>query len=177
MPRLKRCGRYELKKNNMNLAQLPSITKRTKKRVGRGHGSGKGAHTVGRGTKGRRARGSVGPNFFGTAMGASYIKRLPLLRGKGKLKARVKPVGVNVSYLSTLPAKSTVDVALLVKHHILSSLDEARNGVKILGGGTITVALTVVLPATSGARTKIEKAGGTVEKVHVPTANTKHNNA
>lgn len=148
----------------MNLAQLPSITRRRTKRIGRGPGSGKGAHTVGRGTKGRGARGRIGPNFFGTAMGASYIKRLPLLRGKGKLKSGVKPMGINVDRLNVLPPKSTVDVALLVKHAIVASPEAARRGLKILGRGNITVSLTVMLPATESARNKIEKAGGRVER-------------
>lgn len=47
-------------------------------------GSGKGSHTVGRGQKGQKARGSVGVLFEGVKMKKSLLKRLPLMRGKGK---------------------------------------------------------------------------------------------
>ena len=46
----------------MNLSTLPSITKRSAKRLGRGHGSGK-VKTAGRGTKGQKARESIKLTF------------------------------------------------------------------------------------------------------------------
>lgn len=70
----------------MNLNSLPQIGKRPKKRVGRGIGSGKGGHTVGRGQKGQKARSKINVAFFGTKMKKSLLKRIPMLRGKGKMK-------------------------------------------------------------------------------------------
>lgn len=147
----------------MILSTLSKTSKKGKKRVGRGYGSGKGGHTSGRGAKGRKARGSVPLQFGGTAAGASFYKKLPLLRGKGKLKPNAqKPVAVNVKYLNLLPKNSKVTVDLLIKHAIVD--DGAKTvGVKLLGDGEITVPLTVMLPTTPSARKKIEKAGGKVE--------------
>ena len=74
----------------MDLSSLPKITKRAAKRVGRGYGSGKGGHTSGRGSKGQKARGKLPLTFEGTKVKKSLIKRLPLQRGKGKLKPQKK---------------------------------------------------------------------------------------
>lgn len=72
----------------MKLNELLRIVSKGKKRVGRGLGSGKGGHTVGRGQKGQKTRGKISPLFEGTKVKKSLIKRLPLLRGKGKLKPK-----------------------------------------------------------------------------------------
>ena len=63
----------------MKPLELQKLVKRSKKRLGRGHGSGK-VKTSGRGTKGQRARGKIRLGFEGGQL--SIIKRLPLLRGK-----------------------------------------------------------------------------------------------
>lgn len=70
----------------MELNTLIKITERKAKRVGRGHGCGKGK-TSGRGTKGQLAREKVPLTFTGSAFQADWIKRLPLLRGKKKNKS------------------------------------------------------------------------------------------
>ena len=67
---------------------LPKVTETKKKRVGRGVGSGKGSHTAGRGQKGQKSRGTIGVLFEGMKMRKSYLKRLPLMRGKGKFHAK-----------------------------------------------------------------------------------------
>jgi ribosomal protein L15 len=67
-----------------------------------------------------------------------------------------------VSDLNTLPAKSEVDVATLVKRGLINA-QEAEKGVKILGDGELTVALTINIPVSEAARVKIEKAGGQVK--------------
>ncbi|MBI3290281.1 hypothetical protein HYZ78_02705 [Candidatus Microgenomates bacterium] len=69
---------------------LVKIVKNRKKRVGRGAGSGKGSHTVGRGQKGQKSREKVSVSFFGTKMKKSLLKKLPMQRGKGKLKPKAK---------------------------------------------------------------------------------------
>lgn len=69
---------------------LPAIKRKSKKRVGRGYGSGKGGHTSGRGQKGQKARGKISPLFEGTKVKKSLIQRLPLQRGKGKFKPKRK---------------------------------------------------------------------------------------
>jgi len=70
------------------MIQLPKIVQRSKKRVGRGVGSGKGSHTSGRGQKGQKSRNHVSVLFEGMKTKKSLLKRLPLLRGKGKFHTK-----------------------------------------------------------------------------------------
>lgn len=146
----------------MQLHSLTSITKKTRRRLGQGHGSGRGK-TAGRGMKGQKARNSVPLDFEGGAL--PLIKRMPYLRGKGKNKSlQTKPVIVNLSVLATLPAKTTVDIPTLVKHKLVNEKQAKQLGVKILGNGSLEVALTVTLPVSKGAATKIQQAGGSLTK-------------
>lgn len=142
--------------------KLLKTTKKAGKRVGRGYGSGKGGHTVGRGQKGQKSRSGIGVIFEGVKMKKSQIKRLPLRRGKGKFKSKDKPIVVNVNLLNLLPASSTVDIDLLVKNGIVDSKQAKQFGVKILGDGEIKKKLTITLPISKSAKKKIEKAGGKV---------------
>lgn len=144
----------------MNLSNIPKIKQRSKKRLGRGHGSGR-VKTSGRGTKGQKARGRIGLSFEGGIV--SIIKRLPMRRGKSKNKSfKEKPMVINVKVLNLMPKDSIVDVDSLIKNHIVD-ISAQRAGVKILGEGQLTIPLTVKLPMSKGARRKIEKAGGKIE--------------
>jgi large subunit ribosomal protein L15 len=143
----------------MKLSNLQKITQKQLKRVGRGQGSGRGK-TSGRGTKGQKARGKISGSFEGGAL--PLIKRLPFLRGRGRNKARIHPVAINVGVLDALPSKTNVDIDMLIARSIVPAKAK-KYGVKILGAGNITKSLKVKLMVTRGARKKIEKAGGTVE--------------
>lgn len=143
----------------MNIHSLPKITSRSKRRVGRGHGSGR-VKTAGRGTKGQKARGKIKLTFEGGAL--PLIKRLPLLRGRGRNKKSVKkPIAVNVKFLNLLPKNAIVTLDSLIKHKIVSP-SATTFGVKILGEGELKVPLEVKLKTSKGAKTKIEHAGGKV---------------
>lgn len=146
----------------ITLQTLPSLVKRRRKRVGRGRGSGKGGHTVGRGQKGQKSRTKIPLLFEGTKTKKSLIQRLPLLRGKGKLKARGKMLTVTVGLLNAFSPGSSVDVAALVKKGLV---DKTATGtsVKVLAGGKLDRKLNVRLPASAGARDAIEAAGGSLE--------------
>jgi large subunit ribosomal protein L15 len=147
----------------MKLKKLPKTATRKKKRLGRGYGSGKGGHTVGRGAKGLKARSKVSLTFEGTKIKKSFLKKLPLRRGKDRFKSlNSGPVIVNVRLLNLLPKKSTVDIQALVKKRIVDDKEARRFGVKILGDGELKVPLTVELPCSKGAVKKIEKVGGEV---------------
>lgn len=147
----------------MRIDQLPAITTRPKKRLGRGYGSGKGGHTVGRGQKGQKVRDRIHPLFEGTKIKKSLIQRLPLQRGKGKFKShKDKPFVVNLKFLELLPTGTEVDLEALIKAGIVNK-EDTKKGVKILGEGEITKKLIVKLPASGGARKKIEKAGGRLQ--------------
>jgi len=145
------------------MEQLPKIIVKTKKRVGRGYGSGRGGHTAGRGTKGQKSRSKVGIMFEGTKFKKSFVKRLPFKRGKDKFKPKAKPTTLNLSDLNTLPVGTVVTVESLIKHGLINPKTLSKNGVKILGNGEITKKLTVTLPLTNSASQKVTKAGGSVE--------------
>lgn len=146
----------------MALNKLKKIKKSSKKRLGQGHGSGRGK-TAGRGTKGQKARGKVPLYFEGGAL--PLIKRLPFRRGKGKNKVfKKKPMIVNIKVLSLLKKDSIVDIETLIKNKIVDEKDAKMYGVKILGEGDLKIPLIVKLPISKGAASKIKKAGGHVER-------------
>ncbi|MCF2556526.1 MAG: 50S ribosomal protein L15 [Bacteroidales bacterium] len=128
-------------------------------RKGRGHGSGNGK-TAGFGHKGQKARSGVKKaGFEGGQM--PLARRLPK-RGFNNIFA-TEYATIKVSDLEKFEAGSVVDVqSLLDKGIIKKSLD----GVKVLGNGELTKALTVKLTAyTASAKEKIEKAGGKAEVI------------
>jgi large subunit ribosomal protein L15 len=144
----------------MDLSNLPKITTKSFRRVGRGHGSGRGK-TAGRGTKGQKARRNIPLAFEGGAL--PLVKRLPFLRGRGRNKVfKPKPIEITISRLNALPKKSKVDIDTLIKHGLVKD-NAKKQGVKILSNGDLAVPLIVRLPVSDSARKKIEKAGGTVE--------------
>jgi len=146
----------------ISLAKLAKVKNlRKKKRVGRGYGSGKGGHTVGRGSKGQKARGKVGLTFAGTKGKKSWLKRLPLWRGKGRLKARKVVRVVNLSLLNKFyRSGEKVTSKSLVKKGVISSQEALA--VKVLSQGELKKKLTVLLPCSKKAREKIIAAGGKV---------------
>lgn len=148
----------------MKIHELPAVAQKPKKRVGRGYGSGKGGHTVGRGQKGQKTRGKIYPLFEGTKVKKSLIQRLPLLRGKGRQKIRKnKPIAINLSKLNVFPDGAVVDIRALVKAGLLEET-RGKPGAKIIGGGGLTKKLRVEIAATRGAMESIKTAGGTVKE-------------
>jgi large subunit ribosomal protein L15 len=136
---------------------MPSTVDRSHKRLGRGHGSGRGK-TSGRGTKGQKARGTIPPHFEGGQL--SVMKRLPYLRGKQRNKSHhEKPARVKVEQLAVLDAGTKVTLELLKKHNLVP---QSAYAAKILGNGKLAVALNVQVACSEGAKSIIEKAGGTV---------------
>ncbi|MBI2032091.1 MAG: 50S ribosomal protein L15 [Candidatus Levybacteria bacterium] len=145
----------------MKLEKLQKITKRTKKRLGQGHGSGK-VKTSGRGTKGQKSRSHVPLSFEGGAL--PLKKRMPMLRGKGKNKSFSKNKAIiNVEALNILKKDSVIDIDTLAKAKLIDKEYAMEYGVKILGDGKIDIPLTLKLPASRGAIKKIQKAGGKIE--------------
>ena len=146
----------------MDLSNLkPAIgSTKNRKRIGRGPGSGTGKPS-GRGHKGQNSRsgGGVKPGFEGGQM--PLQRRLPK-RGFASLNKKVYSL-VNLQDLTIFEAGSIVDLEMLTKTGLVGNV---RDGVKILGTGELTTALTVKAHKFSkSASTKIEAAGGTVEVV------------
>lgn len=136
-------------------------SRKERKRVGRGHGSGHGGRS-GRGNKGQLSRsgGGKGPGFEG---GQNPLHmRLPKLPGF-KNRNRVEYAVVNVSRLDALyEAGAVVDIDSLFEKGVIKSKTVP---VKVLGDGELTKALTVrVDKVSASAKAKIEAAGGTVEQ-------------
>ena len=145
----------------MKLHELTPAAGATKPayRKGRGAGSGNGK-TAGRGHKGQWARsgGGVRPGFEGGQM--PLARRLPKV-GFNNIFATQYAI-VNVADLeAAFNAGDVVDTeALKAKGLVKKTLD----GVKVLGNGELTKALTVKAAAYSAsAKEKIEKAGGKAE--------------
>jgi len=144
----------------MTLNRMEKVTKRRKRRLGQGHGSGRGK-TGGRGTKGQKAKRNIALSFEGGAL--PLIKRLPFRRGKGKNKVfKKKPIIVNVKVLNLLKKDTVVDVDSLVKNRIVDKEDARIYGVKILGDGNLKVPLVIKIPISKRALAKVRKAGGRV---------------
>lgn len=146
----------------MKLHELSGAVGATKevKRVGRGHGSGNGK-TAGKGHKGQNARsgGGVRPGFEGGQM--PLQRRIPK-RGFNNIFA-TKYAIVNISDLAAFEAGAVVDAQALVDKGIIK---KTLDGVKVLGNGELTNAITVKAAAFSkSAKEKIEQAGGKTEVI------------
>lgn len=144
----------------------PKGSKHRQKRVGRGHGSGRGT-TAGHGTKGQKSRSGVTirPGFEGGQL--PQIKRLPRLRGfRNRFRVEYQPV--NTEDFERFDAGATVTPEDLLKAGLIRRLDEP---VKVLAHGDITRALTVKAHKFSAvAREKIAAAGGSVEEINATAA-------
>jgi len=133
-------------------------SRKARKRLGRGVGSGTGK-TAGRGTKGLNSRsgGGVRPGFEGGQM--PLHRRLPK-RGFTNIFKKQFAV-INIRDLSRFESGSTVDEVALVKAGLVKG---KRDGIKLLGRGDIDYPLTVkVTQASRSAIEKIQAAGGRVE--------------
>lgn len=135
----------------------------SRKRVGRGIGSGLGK-TGGRGVKGQKSRSGVSINGFEGGQMPIY-RRLPkrgfvnIFRGKfnevslARIQAAIDA--------KKLDAGKTIDAAALIEAGVIR---RAKDGVRVLGNGELTTKVTLdVAYATKSALEKIEKAGGSVK--------------
>lgn len=141
------------------IAPAPNSTK-SPKRLGRGIGSGLGK-TSGKGNKGQNARsgGGVRPGFEGGQM--PLIRRLPR-RGFNNKNFKKEYNIINVGDLNVFEDKTVVTVELLLEKNLINKV--APYGLKVLGNGELTKALTVKASKfTDNASQKIVSAGGKVE--------------
>ncbi len=134
----------------------------SKKRLGRGIGSGLGK-TSGKGHKGQWARsgGGVRPGFEGGQM--PLTRRVPK-RGFNNHFRKVYAI-VNLDVLSGFEAGAVVDLDLLLEMALIKDVKNAV-GLKVLGNGELNAAITVkAAKFSASAKEAIEKAGGTAEIV------------
>jgi large subunit ribosomal protein L15 len=138
-------------------------SKKKRKRVGRGDGSGYGTYS-GRGCKGQKSRAGykMRPGFEGGQL--PLIKRLPEKRGFTNI-FRAEYSTVNIGQLSVFESGSKVTPEKMVEAGVVKSL---KRPIKILAGGDISHPLTIKAHKFSAAaKAKIEAAGGKAEEIKV----------
>jgi large subunit ribosomal protein L15 len=132
------------------------------KRVGRGHGSGKGK-TAGRGNNGQSAREGSGPHRAFEGGQNEITKRLPFKRGVGFFnRYRVEYTVFNVGDLADTQIEE-VSPEILLQAKLIKNL---KKPIKILGDGEINRPMRITAHKFSvSARQKIEAAGGTATEL------------
>jgi len=142
-----------------DLSPAPGSRKK-KKRVGRGPGSGCGKTST-RGEKGQKARagGGKGPAFEGGQM--PLVRRVPK---RGFTNIFREPFAVvNLSALEALPEGEAITVELLLENGLVR---KSAKRIKVLGEGELSRGINVNVHAVSAsARQKIESAGGSVNLI------------
>ncbi|MBU1018354.1 MAG: 50S ribosomal protein L15 [Patescibacteria group bacterium] len=141
----------------------PTI-KKTKKRIGRGNGSGQGTYS-GRGMKGQSARsgGKRRPGFEGGQ--TPLIRKMPKLKGF-KSPNKVRYQIINVKDLEVFKSGAEVNKETLKKKNLIQNTTKP---VKILSQGELSKKLTITVESVSAtAQKKIEVAGGKVEALGNP---------
>jgi large subunit ribosomal protein L15 len=159
--------------DELNLSNLkPAQSRRDRKRIGRGQGSGKGRYS-GRGIKGQKSRSGSHTMRAGFEGGQMPIY-MRLGKARGPYSKDAMPMGphrtytapVNLRDLERFDAGTEITPELLARHGLVRN---TRVDVKILGQGELTKKLTVTAHRFSAtAREKIEAAGGTVNELRVP---------
>jgi large subunit ribosomal protein L15 len=157
----------------LNLHTLkPAQSRKDRKRVGRGLGSGKGRYS-GRGIKGQKSRAGSHKMRAGFEGGQMPIyMRLGKQRGSTSKDAmpigpfRTSTVPVNVAALDRFDDGAEVTPESLVEKGVIKN---TKTDVKLLGSGDLKKKLTVRVHAISAtAREKVEQAGGTVALLKEP---------
>ena len=142
------------------LAPAPG-SRKNRKRVGRGNGSGHGTYS-GRGSKGQKSRSGyrIRPGFEGGQL--PLIKRLPRKRGFTNI-FKVEYSVVNIARLNVFEAGSEVTPESFRAAGVVKSL---RQPIKVLAKGSLNRPLVVrVNKFSAAAKAKIETAGGKAEEI------------
>jgi large subunit ribosomal protein L15 len=137
------------------------------RRVGRGHGSGRGK-TAGRGTKGQKSRAGSGiPAWFEGGQTPLHV-RTPKLHGF-KNRFRVDYAGVNLGRLADVAAGTLITPDVLRHDGLLRTSKTKLQPLKILGGGDAPKGVTIHAHAfTRSALDKLQAAGSTAQRISWP---------
>jgi large subunit ribosomal protein L15 len=137
------------------------------RRVGRGHGSGRGK-TAGRGTKGQKSRAGSGiPAWFEGGQTPLHV-RTPKLHGF-KNRFRVEYAGINLGRLSDVAAGTLITPEVLMHDGMLRQSKTKPRPLKILGGGDAPKGVTIHAHAfTRSALEKLSAAGSTAQRISWP---------
>jgi large subunit ribosomal protein L15 len=145
----------------MKFHELHAPKRETKRRLGRGHGSGR-VKTSGRGQKGQNARksGPPKPGFEGGQL--ALVKRLPYKKGFTNI-FKVHYRSINLDQLGHFEDGATVDPESLQNAGLLDAKTEKY---KLLARGAVAKKLTVRAHKVSAkAREAVEAAGGSIEEI------------
>jgi len=145
----------------------PKGSHKPARRVGRGHGSGRGK-TAGRGTKGQKSRAGSGiPAWFEGGQTPIHV-RTPKLHGF-KNRFRVEYAGVNLARLTDVAAGTLITPEVLAHDGLVRGSKTKPLPVKILGGGDAPKGVTIHAHAfTQSARAKLAAAGSTAQLISWP---------
>ena len=137
------------------------------RRLGRGHGSGRGK-TAGRGTKGQKSRAGGGiPAWFEGGQTPLHI-RTPKLHGF-KNRFRVEYAAINLARLSDVAPGTLITPDVLRHDGLLRDQKTRPQPVKILGGGEAPIGVTIHAHAfTQSAVEKLESAGSVAQLISWP---------
>lgn len=145
----------------LHTMEKPEGAIKTRKRVGRGPGSGLGK-TSGKGHKGQNARsgGGVRPGFEGGQL--PLFRRLPK-RGFSNAPFKTEYAVINLSDLNKFDKDAVVTPELLKEMGLVKN---QLDGIKVLGNGTLDKKLVVRAHKFSNrAKEEIEKLGGKAEVI------------
>jgi large subunit ribosomal protein L15 len=147
--------------------QPPSGSHKPPRRVGRGHGSGRGK-TAGRGTKGQKSRAGSGiPAWFEGGQTPLHV-RTPKLHGF-KNRFRLAYAGVNLGRLADVAAGTLITPDVLRHDGLLRTSRTKERPLKILGGGEAPKGVTIHAHAfTRSALDKLQAAGSTAQRISWP---------
>ncbi len=145
----------------MVLSNLNKLNDRKKsKRVGRGIGSGKGGHTVGKGQKGQKSRQGIRPRLGFEGGQSPLYKRLPKLGGFRNPSSK-KYVTINLDALNKFKDGEEVTAEKLMEKKVIKSVPVG--GVKVLSTGDIKKKVIIKgLTYSQKAKEKIESFGATI---------------
>jgi len=147
----------------MNILNNTSKVKISKKKLGRGIGSGKGK-TSGRGVKGQKSRSGVAIKSFEGGQMPLY-RRLPK-RGFNPIK-KMKVAKINLEQIQTFVDKKRIDSATQINLDVLKEskvVNKSYLKYKILGNGNLKSKIDILADFSSAsAKEKIEKLGGNLK--------------
>jgi len=147
----------------MELNKLSTKSKKSKKRVGRGIGSGKGK-TAGRGHKGQKSRSGVAIKSFEGGQMPLY-RRLPK-RGFKSISSKKNIAVINLSRIEEISLKDQTILSNIINLNTLQKsklINKKYNKLKILGNGDLKKKFDIEVNSISkSAKEKIDKLGGKV---------------
>ena len=151
----------------MNLTELKSAkgSRKKKKEVGRGPGSGHGKTSC-RGNNGQGQRAGKGHRAGFEGGQTPIYRRLPKFQTNERPNRLIWAI-VNLSDLENLSDSKVITPELLLEKGVIDNLND---GLRVLGGGEIKFSATIKAHHFSGsAKEKIEAAGGKCELIGVPS--------